>query len=417
MSILDRFKGAWNLFKNKEPPLPYHEYVGGTYTNPARIRAFNHFGPDDKSLVQSVYNQIAVDCAKNDIFHVRLNDEGKFKEVIDDPLNTVLSKEANIDQTGRKLIQDIVESMLEEGVVAVVPYNYSTSPYDSDSFNIYEARVAKITQWYPKHIRVDIYDDRSGIHRQIKVQKRMCAIIENPFYSTMNRPNSTARRLSQTLAKVEKLNSDTASGKLDLIVQLPYAVQTTAKERIAESRRRSIEDQLKETKYGIAYIDSTERITQLNRPLENNLWAQAKDLRAELYNQLGFSDAVFDGTADEKTMLNYNNRTIEPILTAIVEEMERKWLSKTARSQKQAIRFFSSPFKLVPVNQLAEIVDKFTRNEIMSSNEFRAILGLKPSDDPKADQLVNSNLNQPEEKIEEKPGLEEGETNNENPFP
>lgn len=394
MSVIDRFKDAWNLFKNKEPPISNNEYSSTTYYNPSQIRVTHRYS--DKNLVRSLYNKIAIDCSRNDIFHVRLNDEGKFKEIINDSLNQLLTVEANIDQTGRKLIQDIVESMLDEGVVAVVPYSFATNPYDTESLKIYKARVAKIVEWFPNHIRVDIYDDISGTHKQIRVLKRLCMIIENPFYITMNTPNSTAQRLSKTLDKIEKINSDTASGKLDLIIQLPYAVQTSAKEKIAESRRASIERQLQSTKYGIAYIDSTERITQLNRPLENNLWMQAKDLQAELYNQLGFSQAIFDGTADEKTMLNYNNRTIEPIMTAIVEEMERKWLSVTARSQKQGIRFFNSPFKLVPVNQLAEIVDKMTRNEVMTANEFRSILGLKPSNDPKADQLINSNLNQPE---------------------
>lgn len=386
--FIERFTRSWNAFFNKDPTPSFNLYSSSSRPD----RSYLRFG-NAKSVLASVYNQISVDVSSVDIKHVRLDDEDRFSEVINDSLNRALTKEANIDQTGRELIKDAVLSMFDEGVIAIVPIDTDVNPNITDSYKIYTLRVGKILEWFPNEILVEVYNDHTGQREQIRVEKRIAAIIENPFYMIMNEPNSTAQRLLRTLSQIDKLNSDTVLNKMDLIIQLPYGVKTPAKRELANKRRDDIEAQLTNSKYGVAYIDSTERVIQLNRPIENNLWEQAKELRTQLFNQLGFSESIFDGTADEKTLLNYNNRTIEPILTTITDNMERKWISKTAQSQGQAIRFYDNPFKLVPVSQLAEIADKFTRNEIMTSNEIRSVIGIKPSDDPKADMLINSNLN------------------------
>lgn len=399
MAILKRAKSAWNAFFSRDPTKNLGYYINGVGSSYNPSRAVFTRG-NARSIVTSVYNQIAVDVSSISIKHVRLDDEGQFKEVINDNLNQALSLEANKDQTGRSLIRDAVISLLDEGVVAIVPFECDIDPNDTDSYTIFKIRTAKILEWKPDYILVKIYNEHTGLYEQMWLQKSICAIIENPFYPIMNEPNSTAQRLIRVLGQLDRTNEENSSGKLDMIIQMPYAVRSEERRKYANDRRKEIEKQLTGTKYGIAWTDGTEKVLQLNRSLENNLWIQAQELTSQLYNQLGFSEAIFDGTADEKTMLNYNNRTIEPIISAITEEMERKWLSKTARSQKQSIRFYKDPFKLVPVSQLAEIADKFTRNEIMTSNEIRSIVGLKPSDDPKANQLINSNLNQPDKEQE-----------------
>lgn len=393
MAIFSRLKSVWNAFTGRDPtPEPYTYSYFNTRSDPSRVLIGGR-----KTDVSTIYNQIAVDCASIDIKHVKLDKEDRYEKTIDDTLNWVLTRSANIDQSGRELIRDAVFSMLEEGVAAIVPVDTDDDPYETDSYKIESVRVGKIVEWFPTQVRVEIYDERDGQRKQRVLDKRFVVILENPFYAIMNEPNAVAQRLRRVNRQLDKLNDESVSGKLDLIIGLPYVIKSEARRKQAEERRRDIVAQLTGSQYGIAYTDGTERVIQLNRSLENNLWEQAKELKAEMYNQLGFSETIYNGTADEKTMLNYQNRTIEPILTTIVEEMERKWLTKTAISQRQAIRFYKNPFKLVPVNQLAEIVDKFTRNEIMTSNEFRAILGLKPSKDPKANKLINSNLNHPEE--------------------
>lgn len=391
--ISDRFKNAWNAFLGRDPTEKI--WTGFSYASRPdrqRLRITNL-----KSMVSSVYGQIAVDCSSISIRHVKVNEEGEYEKTLKTTLNRVLTQEANIDQTGRDLIRDTVISLLDEGCIAIVPIDTLGDPNKTDSYKILSLRVGKIVEWMPKHIRVEVYNDVTGNYEQLVFAKRVACIIENPFYAIMNEPNSTAKRLMRTIAQLDRVNDENTSGKLDLIIQLPYTIKSDAQKKQAERRRKSIEAQLTGSAHGIAYTDGTERIVQLNRPVENTLWEQVKDLETKLYNQLGFSESIFNGTADEKTMLNYYNRTIEPILSAIVENMERKWISRTAQTQGQAIRFFREPFKLVPVNQLADIVDKFTRNEVMSSNEFRSVIGLKPSDDPKADELRNSNLNHPED--------------------
>lgn len=393
MAITERLKNVWNAFLGRDPTFKsFYNGYASSY-NPSRHRSYVG---NDRSTVRAIFDQISVDCSAININHVKLNDDGKFEKVLDTSLNRALSSSANVDQTGRALIREGVFNMLDDGHVAFVPVITEGNPEITDSYKVEELRVGKVVEWFPKHVRVDLYNEETGQHEQPVLQKRYVAIIENPFYEIMNEPNSTMQRLSRVYRQLDSLNDQASSGKLDLIIQLPYVIRSEARRKQANARRKEIEAQLTQGQYGIAYTDGTERVIQLNRSLENNLWAQAKELQEQLYNLLGFSQAIFDGTADEKTMLNYNNRTIEPILSAITEEMERKWISRTAKTQKQAIRFFRDPFKLVPVVQLAEIVDKFTRNEVMSSNEFRAVIGLKPSKDPKADQLINSNLNQPD---------------------
>ena len=394
MGISDRLQHAWNAFMNRDPTYNYQD-LGNSYSiRPDRPRFTRG---NERSIVTSVYNRIALDVSAISIQHVRLDDNDRFKEQMNSGLNSCLTLSANTDQTGRAFIQDAVMSMLDEGCVAIVPIDTTTNPNISDSYDILTMRTAKILDWYPNHIRIRVYNERTGRQEETIVPKKMVAIVENPLYAVINEPNSTMQRLVRKLGLLDVTDEQTASGKLDLIIQLPYIIKTEARRQQAEERRKSIEMQLAGSKYGIAYTDGTERITQLNRSLENNLMKQIEYLTSMLYSQLGITQSILDGTADEKTMLNYYSRTIEPIVSAIVDEMKRKFLTKTARSQHQSIAFFRDPFKLVPVNDIAEIADKFTRNEIMTSNELRQIVGMKPSDDPKADKLINSNLNQPEE--------------------
>lgn len=389
--LTERFKNGWNAFMGRDPT-PYYGY--GSSRRPDRLSLSRN---NARSIVNSIYNRIAVDVSAMNIRHVRLDEEDNYKETIKSDLNNALSADANLDQTGRALFVDIVMSMFDEGCVGVVPVDADTNPDDTGSYKIYTLRTGKIVEWYPYDVRIELYNERTGRKQEITLSKSMVAIIENPFYSLMNEPNSTLQRLLRILSQLDRTNEETSSGKMDLIIQFPYQIGSKARQALAEKKRKDLESQLAGSQYGIGYIDGTERIVQLNRSLENNLWNQAKDLTLELYNQLGLTQSIFDGTADEKTLLNYYDRTVNPILTAIVEEMERKWLSKTARTQGQAIRFFRDPFKLIPVAQFAELADKLTRNEIMTSNEVRGVIGLKPSDDPKADELINSNLNHPGE--------------------
>ena len=394
MGISDRLQHAWNAFMNRDPTYNYQD-LGNSYSiRPDRPRFTRG---NERSIVTSVYNRIALDVSAISIQHVRLDDNGRFKEQMNTSLNSCLTLSANTDQTGRAFIQDAVMSMLDEGCVAIVPIDTTTDPNISDSYDILTMRTAKIMDWYPNHVRIRVYNEKIGRQEETIVPKKMVAIVENPLYAVINEPNSTMQRLVRKLSLLDVTDEQTASGKLDLIIQLPYVIKTEARRQQAEERRKSIEMQLAGSKYGIAYTDGTERITQLNRSLENNLMKQIEYLTSMLYSQLGITQSILDGTADEKTMLNYYSRTIEPIISAIVDEMKRKFLTKTARSQHQSIAFFRDPFKLVPVNDIAEIADKFTRNEIMTSNEIRQIVGMKPSNDPKADKLINSNLNHPDE--------------------
>ena len=386
-----RLQHAWNAFRNNRDPTAQAVVSAGSYDRPDRRRR-RIFA--DKSIVTAIENRIAIDVASVVIQHVRTDQNGRYRETIKSNLNALFSIEANADQTGRAFVQDIVQSMFDEGVVAVVPVDTTLNPLQTGGFDVDTARVAKITQWYPQHVVCEVYNDKTGKKEELLLPKRVVLIIENPLYSVMNEPNSTLQRLIRKLNLLDSIDEQTSSGKLDLIIQLPYIIKTDARRKQAEQRRKDIEMQLSGSKYGIAYTDGTERITQLNRSVENNLLNQIEYLTKTLYSQLGFTEEVFNGTADEKTMLNYNNRTIEPILSEIVDEIKRKWLTKTARSQGQSIMFFKDPFKLVPVEKIADIADKFTRNEILSSNELRGIVGFKPVDDPKADELRNANLNQ-----------------------
>lgn len=399
-SLGSRLKHAWNAFLNRDPTISNNYYdIGPGYSyRPDRARFTRG---NEKSIVTSVYNRIAADVAAVDIKHCKLDENGRFLSEIDSKLNNCLTLEANIDQTSRAFRHDLVQSMFDEGVIAVVPIDTSVKPSNPGSFDILSMRVGKILDWHPAHVRVQVYNDKNGRKEELVVPKANTAIIENPFYSIINEPNSTMQRLIRKLALLDVIDEQSGSGKLDLIVQLPYVIKSEARREQAEQRRKDIENQLAGSKYGIAYTDGTERVTQLNRPVENNLMKQIEYLTSMLYSQLGITQSILDGTADEKTMLNYNNRIIEPIVSAIVDEFKRKFLTKTARSQRQTILFFRDPFKLVPVNDIAEIADKFTRNEIMTSNEIRQVVGLKPSDDPKADQLVNSNISQPKEEQSE----------------
>ena len=388
-----RLRHAWNAFRNRDPTEQFKDIGESYYYRPDRVRLTRG---NERSIVTSIYNRIAIDVASIDIKHCRLDDNERFVSAIDSNLNSCLTLEANIDQTARAFRQDIVMSMFDEGCVAIVPVDTTLDPNKTNSYDILTMRTGKILEWYPQHVKVRVYNEKTGKKEDITVPKSTVGIIENPLYSIINEPNSTMQRLIRKLSLLDITDEQTASGKLDLIIQLPYVIKTEARRQQAENRRKDIEMQLASSKYGIAYTDGTERITQLNRSVENNLLKQIESLTSTLYSQLGITQAILDGTADEKTMLNYNNRTIEPIVSAIVDEMKRKFLTKTARSQKQTILFFRDPFKLVPVNDIAEIADKFTRNEITTSNEIRQIIGLKPSDDPKADQLINSNIRQPD---------------------
>lgn len=394
LSVGSRFKNAWNAFRNREPTKVFQDIGYGYSYRPDR---FHLTRGNERSIVTSVYNRIALDVAAIDIQHVQLDAEGQFCDVVQSGLNNCLSTEANLDQTGRAFIQDAVMSMMDEGCIAIVPVDTDDDPDDTTGYQILSMRVGRIRDWYPKHIRVELYNEETGRKQDIVVPKSTVAIVENPLYAVINEPNSTMQRLIRKLNLLDAVDEQSSSGKLDLIIQLPYVIKTEARRKQAEKRRKDIEQQLAGSKYGIAYTDGTERITQLNRSLENNLMKQIEYLTSMLYSQLGITQSILDGTADDKTMLNYYNRTIEPIIAAIVDEMKRKFLSKTARSQNKSIKFFRDPFKLVPVADLAEISDKFTRNEIATSNEIRQVIGWKPSDDPKADELRNSNLSQPNE--------------------
>ena len=393
MSFGSRLKHAWNAFTGTDYTT-YQDVGPGYSSRPDRIRLTKG---NERSIITSVYNRIALDVAALNVQHIRLDENGRFLSVIQDGLNTCLTVEANIDQTARAFIQDIVVSMLDEGCVAIVPVDTTYDPSVTGSYDIQTMRVGKILDWYPQHVRVRLYNERTGAKENILVPKSTVAIVENPLYAVVNEPNSTMQRLIRKLNLLDVIDEQSGSGKLDLIIQLPYVIKTEARRQQAENRRKDIEAQLSGTKYGIAYADGTERITQLNRSVNNNLMSQIEYLTSMLYSQLGITQSILDGTADEKTMLNYNNRTIEPIISAIVDEMKRKFLTKTARSQSQSISFFRDPFKLVPVNDIAEIADKFTRNEIMTSNEIRQVIGMKPSDDPRADELRNKNLSAPRE--------------------
>lgn len=393
-SFLDRLAHGWNAFMNKDPTRPTIDYGEISYYRPDRVRFSRG---NEKSIATAVYNRIAMDVAALDIYHIRLDENGRFLETIDSGLNNCLTLEANLDQTGRAFLQDVVMSMLDEGCVAIVPTDTTVNPEVTGAYDILEMRTGRITEWRPEHVRVQLYNEHTGRKEEILIPKKMCAIVENPLYAIINEPNSTMQRLIRKLALLDMTDEQNSSGKLDMIIQLPYVIKTEARRQQAEERRKDIEMQLKGSKYGIAYTDGTERITQLNRPVENNLMSQIEYLTSMLYSQLGITQAILDGTADEQTMLNYQNRTIEPIISAIVDEMKRKFLTKKARSTRQSIDFFRDPFKLVPVNNIAEIADKFTRNEIMTSNEIRQIVGMTPSKDPKADELRNKNLSQPNE--------------------
>lgn len=396
-SLGTRFKNAWNAFFNKDPTVVYRDYGPGYSYRPDRP-GFTR--GNERSIVTSIYNRIALDVAAINIRHVRLDENGGYVEDMDSDLNNCLSLEANLDQTNRAFIQDVVISMLDEGCVAIVPVDTDID-IESGSYKIYTMRTAKILEWYPAAIKIQMYNDRTGRKEETFIRKTEACIIENPLYAVINEPNSVMQRLVRKLNLLDVIDEQSGSGKLDLILQLPYVVKSEAQKRQAEARRLEIERQLSESKFGITYTDGTEKITQLNRSVENNLMNQIEYLTSMLYSQLGICQAILDDTADEKTMLNYMNRTIEPIVSAITDEMQRKFLTKTARTQKQAIKYFRDPFKLVPVNDIAEIADKFTRNEIMTSNEIRQIVGMKPSDDPEADELRNKNLNKNTEEVRE----------------
>ena len=402
-TLRKRIKNAWNVFTSRDPteqPV-FHDYGISYGYRPDRIRLTRG---NERSIVNAVYNRIAIDVASIDVKHVKTDENDVFIEEIYSFLNDVLQTEANIDQTGRNLMIDAVISLLDEGVIAIVPVDIDEDE-ETDSFDVLSLRVAKIIQWYPEHVKVRVYDEKTGYKRDIVMNKRSVCIVENPFYSVMNEPNSTLQRLIRKLNLLDAIDEQTGSGKLDIIIQLPYVIKTEARKKQAEDRRKDIEAQLAGSKYGIAYTDGTERITQLNRPAENNLLTQIEYLTSMLYSQLGITEEVLNGTADEKTMLNYYNRTIEPIMSAIVDEMKRKLLTWNARKEGQSIKFFRNPFKLVPVTEMAEIADKFGRNEILTPNEIRGIVGFKPSDDPQANELRNRNISQSNEEIEMEKGI------------
>lgn len=394
MKVTLRLKHAWNAFLNRDPTSHYENIGIGYSSRPDRLRLTRG---NERTMITSIYNRIALDVAAVNIKHARLDENDRFLYSMNSGLNTCLTLEANIDQTARAFVQDIVLSMLDEGSVAIVPVDTTSDPMITDSYDILTMRTGKILEWHPKHIKVRVYNENTGKKEDILVPKSKAAIIENPMFSVMNEYNSTMQRLTRKLSLLDSVDEQSSSGKLDMIIQLPYIIKTEARRQQAEKRRADIEEQLTGSKYGIAYTDGTERITQLNRPIENNLMKQVEYLSSQLLSELGITQSIMDGTADEKTMLNYLNRTIEPVLSAISDEMKRKFLTKTARSQLQSIVYFRDPFKLVPVNEIADIADKFTRNEIMTSNEIRQIVGMKPAKDPKADELRNKNLNSPEE--------------------
>lgn len=408
MNILSRVRSAWGAFLGRDPTFSYGQ---GSYIRPDRPRFSSG---NERSTVTSIYNRFALDTASYAIQHVKLDKNDRYLETIDSDFNRCLNLSANIDQTGRALIQDIVISMMDEGVVAVVPIEVDRDPIENESFKIYSLRTAKIIQWYPRAVQVRLYDDRDGQEKDITLPKSSVAIIENPWYAVVNEPNSTMQRLIHKLGLLDFLDDQNSSGKMDLIIQLPYVIKNDLKKAEAEKRRKDIEMQLVGSKYGIAYIDGTERITQLNRAVDNNLFSQIESLTSTLYSQLGINQAILDGTADEATMLNYYNRTIEPILSAIADEFKRKFLTQTARSQGHSVKFFRDPFKLVPVSTIAELADKMTRNEIMTGNEIRQSVGLKPSKDPSADELRNKNLSEPKTNIENKQQIQSEDDREEN---
>ena len=411
-TLRKRIKNAWNVFTSRDPteqPV-FHDYGISYGYRPDRIRLTRG---NERSIVNAVYNRIAIDVASIDVKHVKTDENDVFIEEIYSFLNDVLQTEANIDQTGRNLMIDAVISLLDEGVIAIVPVDIDEDE-EIDSFDVLSLRVAKIIQWYPEHVKVRVYNEKTGYKQDIVINKRSVCVVENPFYSVMNEPNSTLQRLIRKLNLLDAIDEQTGSGKLDIIIQLPYVIKTEARKKQAEDRRKDIEAQLAGSKYGIAYTDGTERITQLNRPAENNLLTQIEYLTSMLYSQLGITEEVLNGTADEKTMLNYYNRTIEPIMSAIVDEMKRKLLTWNARKEGQSIKFFRNPFKLVPVTEMAEIADKFGRNEILTPNEIRGIVGFKPSDDPQANELRNRNISQSNEEIEMEKGINGKEETNVN---
>lgn len=413
ISIGSRFKKAWNAFRNNRDPTAYRDYGYGYSARPDRPRLTRG---KERSIVNSMYNRIALDAASISIKHVQLDENNRFINEIDSGLNNCLTLEANIDQTSRAFIQDVIMSMFDEGSVAIVPVDTDVDTSNTDSYEILTMRTGKILEWFPRHVRVSVYNDRTGRREDLLIRKDKVAIIENPLYAVMNEPNSTVQRLIRKLNMLDAIDEQSSSGKMDLIIQLPYVVRGDLKRQQAEDRRQDIEKQLTGSKYGIAYIDGTERITQLNRPVENNLLKQIEYLTSMVYAQLGITQSIMDGTADEKTMINYETRAIEPVVSAIVDAMKRTFLTKTARTQGKSIMFFRDYFKLAPVDQIAEIADKFTRNEILSKNEVRQIIGMKPSKDPKADQLINSNISQPGNANRptpeiSKPNTEEGEEN------
>ena len=407
-SLLNRVKRGWNAFMNKDPTIRRNTFDFGYGANlrPDRMRFTRG---NEKSIVTAVFNRIAIDVAQIDIRHCKLDDDERFLEVIKSDMNNCFELEANIDQSGRAFFQDVVLSMFDEGCVAIVPVDTSDNPNETGSYDIETMRVGRIIEWFPQKVKLRVYNDRTGKKEDIVMNKRACAIIENPLYAVMNEPNSTLQRLIRKLNLLDVIDEKNSSGKLDMIIQLPYIIKTEARRQQAEQRRNDIEKQLASTKYGIAYTDGTEKIVQLNRPIENNLMSQIEFLTSMLYSQLGISKEILDGTASEQQILNYTNRSIEPVISAIVDEMKRKFLTKTARTQHQSIEYFKDPFKLVPVSQIAEIADKMTRNEIMTSNEIRQIIGMKPSNDPEADELRNKNLNKSNDEIQEDLGEQLGQ--------
>lgn len=397
MKITDRLKHGWNAFMNRDPTPSYSIGPGYSY-RPDRIR---YTRGNERSIITAIFNRIALDVAAISIKHCQLDGDGRFESEVDSGLNRCLNLEANIDQTGRAFIQDVVASMLDEGVVAIVPIDTTLNPKVTDSYDITTMRTGKILEWYPDRIKVRVYNDRTGKKEDIVVPKKTTGIIENPLFAVVNEPNSVVQRLIRKLNILDAIDEQSGSGKMDLIVQVPYSTRSELRRTQAENRRQEIEKQLTGSKYGIAYADASEKIIQLNRPVENNLMSQIEYLTKMAYSQLGITESILDGTADEQTQLNYTSKTIEPIVSAIVNEMTRKFLTKTARSQGKSIAFFQDPFKLVPVNNIAEIADKFTRNEIMTSNEIRQVIGMNPSNDPNADVLRNKNLSQSNADIEE----------------
>ena len=406
MGLRDRLQHAWNAFMGRDPTKSYRDYGPGSSSYPGRVRRTRGH---DRSMVAAALNRIAVDVAAIDIEHVRLDENGRFKETIPSYLNECLTVEANVDQTARAFMTDAVFTMLDEGVVALVPVGTTIDATRSNAFDIQTLRVGTVTEWYPKHVKLNVYNEDTGRREEIILPKSIVALVENPFLQIMNTPNSYYQKLLQKIRMLDVIDEQFASGKLDLIIQLPYVIKSDARRQQAEQRRKDIEMQLSGSRYGIAYTDGTEKITQLNRSVENNLFNQVEYYMKQWMNQLGIPETVLDGTADEATMLNYQNRTLEPIISAIADEMKRKFLTKTARTKGQSIMFFKNPFALVPVNQMADIADKFTRNEILTSNEVRQIMGFKPADDPKADQLINANM--PQEDTDILPAGEEAPDN------